>query len=205
MKFFLSAVLLIATMAAVNAAVAINSAPDLKEYLIDKLMDQAPVFKQQAGADYGTVEQDGDYGTIEQDGDYGTIEQDDDYGTIEQDGDYGTIEQDGDYGTIEQDGDYGTIEQDGDYGTIEQDGDYMFDADNLAKVMADPLFSRLSRMPQKARVQFWGLVKGIGDFLQSAFPPQRAARRRGGRRPALRRRGGRRRGGQRRGRKARRG
>ena len=71
-------------MAAVNAAVAINSEQDLKEYLIRKLrnrnIDRASrVFKQQAGGDYGTIEQDGNYGTIEQDDDYGTIEQDDDY------------------------------------------------------------------------------------------------------------------------------
>ena len=63
-------------MAAVNAAVAINSRQDLKEYLLSKLqleggnMDRAHVFKQQAEGEYGAVEQNGDYGTIEQDGDY---------------------------------------------------------------------------------------------------------------------------------------
>ena len=88
-------------------------------------MDQPPVFKQQAGGDYGTVEQNGIYGTIEQDGDYGTIE---------------------------QDGDYGTIEQDGDYGTIEQDGDYI--DTEVAKVMADFIVDQLSGKSQKARVQW---------------------------------------------------
>ena len=126
-------------MAAVNAAVAINSEQDLKEYLIHKLrnrnMDRASrVFKQQAGSDYGT------------------IEQDDDYGTIEQDGDYGTIEQDGDYGTIEQDDDYGTIEQDDDY----------FDAEDVAKVMA----KQLSGMPQKAKAQF---IHHIASFFKRLF------------------------------------